>query len=274
MVILAQRDKVDGYTSDWRISRHPRIKLLSKPIIAYMRCRFNLILALIIFLLTLLISRNSDKVKPATVDVSWPNCRTAQTATYASGIIGVTGGLDFHTNPCLAKEASWLLHYNVYINTGYPGNTRASRFINSPDRCNYNDSQCLAYNYGFNAAEYAINYADLNNVHSSFWWLDVETENSWTNNFLVNRQFINGVIAGIKQKLWLTNVGIYSAPNQWQELMGSWRNQLPEWLATGTTSHRSATLACHTKSFTAGPVLLTQFTTSLDQDLTCTNIHG
>jgi len=34
MVIPAFSGTVDGYTSDWRISRHPRIKLLSTSILA------------------------------------------------------------------------------------------------------------------------------------------------------------------------------------------------------------------------------------------------
>jgi len=47
-------------------------------------------------------------------DVSWPNCRAKQTNLSVFGVIGVSGGLDFRDNPCLAKEATWFNHY-AYI---------------------------------------------------------------------------------------------------------------------------------------------------------------
>ena len=55
MVIPALSGKVDGCTSDWRISRHPRIKLLSEIIIAHMRERLFFFGVLIVLFFVLLV---------------------------------------------------------------------------------------------------------------------------------------------------------------------------------------------------------------------------
>jgi hypothetical protein len=205
------------------------------------------------------------------VDVSWPNCNTKPGDVFATGIIGITGGLDFHANRCLATESTWFSHYAVYVNTGYPGNTRARRFIDTPRRCGFSDSSCLAYNYGFNEGLYAVKYADQQNVHSDLWWLDVETENSWATNFLVNRQFLAGAIAAIKQQTWSPAVGIYSASDQWTEIVGPWHNKLPVWLATGATDKATAVKACGNRSFTDGSIWLTQYTIKYDENFSCSS---
>jgi hypothetical protein len=233
-----------------------------------MRSRLSIILASSALLLLILTGHNSNKVSQTVVDVSWPNCKS-RLADYQSGIIGITGGRNFHTNPCLAQEATHFLSYSAYINTGYPGKTYGRKYQNSPKRCGYNDTLCLAYNYGFNEAKYAIRYADFNNIHTTKWWLDVEAENSWSDNFLANRQFINGAVAGLKQNIRSATVGIYSSPLQWSQLMGPWHNNLPVWQATGSTSAKAAAQACQSRSFTGGAIKLTQYTIRLDQNIIC-----
>jgi len=230
-----------------------------------MRDWISLILAVLVLLL---FSHGSNRINPAIVDVSWPNCKQ-KLADYQMGIIGVTGGRDFHSNPCLAQESTHFQRYAVYINTGYPGKSYGRHFQNTPRRCGYNDTLCLAYNYGFNEAEYAIHSADLNDIHATTWWLDVENENSWSDNFLANRQFINGTVVGIKQNIRTATVGVYSSPYQWNQLMGPWHNKLPVWQATGGTRQSDAVQSCHAHSFTGGPVRLAQYTPSLDQNVAC-----
>ena len=205
----------------------------------------------------------------AVVDVSWPNCTAAPASMFVTGIIGVNGGLAFRPNPCLARETGWFNSYALYINTGYPGAARARKFINSPRRCGFYDSRCLAYNYGFNTAKYAINYANLSNAHASQWWLDVETDNSWSDSTAINRQSIAGTLAGIKQTISFATVGVYSYPAQWDIITGKWHNGLPAWSATGSLSATVAAKACHARSFTGGPVWLGQYTAGLDHNLVC-----
>jgi hypothetical protein len=204
-------------------------------------------------------------------DVSWPNCKIRPSVTYDTGIIGVTDGLDFKSNPCLSKQTSWYLNYSLYENTGYPGRRLAQRYNTYPLNCNATNDVCLAYNYGYNASLYALKYAHVSNAHSVFWWLDVETDNSWTRNSYINRANIIGAINGITQNTFLTSIGIYSAPSQWNHLTNSWINDYPEWLGTGSTNLNQVQPLCKSKSFTGGPIWLTQYTTKLDDNYQCSD---
>jgi hypothetical protein len=236
-----------------------------------MKLRAFLVLAAVAALLVIVFATKptGTSYRQVIVDVSWPNCGKLPKDVFGTGIVGINGGLDFHPNPCLADESTWFSHYSVYMNTGYPGDARGRKFINSPRRCGFSESACLAYNYGFNAARYSIKYANTQNVHANTWWLDVETENSWTNNVLVNRQFLEGAITAIRQQVLVPTVGIYSAPHQWDEIVGPWLTRQPVWLATGSTSRADAAKACHGQSFTGGPIQLTQYTPRLDENFPC-----
>lgn len=232
-----------------------------------------MVLACIIVLtgIALTVRQTGTSYRQTIVDASWPNCAAKNSDVFATGIVGVTGGLDFHPNPCLSEEAGWFSHYAVYINTGYPGRSRGQKYRLSPRYCAPANDNCLAYNYGYNSALYAIRYAGLQNVHTNIWWLDVETENSWTDNFLVNRQFIRGAEAAIKHNVWFPTVGIYSSPNQWNEIVGPWQNKLPVWIATGAADKSTAAQACRPKAFNGGKAWLSQYTIKFDENLPCSN---
>jgi hypothetical protein len=217
--------------------------------------RFSLVLACLMAI---------DLLSPAVVlaadgnqvinDVSWPNCNTVQTKLTDFGIVGVSGGLDFHNNPCLAKETSWFNRYGLYINTGYPGNLAAERHLNSPLHCNAANGSCLSQL-----------------VNSKSWWLDVETDNSWTANYLTNRENLEGALAALAQKTFLSQVGIYSSPAQWSDLTNNWNNLLPEWVGTGSASPIQAQNYCKGTSFTGGQIWLAQYTTKLDNNFICSS---
>jgi hypothetical protein len=203
-------------------------------------------------------------------DVSWPNCMALDDLiSNAVGVIGVGGGLDFRPNPCLAQENQWLKLSAVYANTGYPGLAYAKKYMTSPQLCSSTNEQCLAYNYGYNAALYAINYAVHENVRSNQWWLDVETDNSWSNNVIYNRAALSGMVNAIHASFPLVTVGFYSYPEQWDVITGTWLNSYPVWVATGTESYQTAGRACEQDSFTGGPIIMTQFTLILDENYIC-----
>ena len=203
------------------------------------------------------------------VDVSWPNCHQSKTSAQA-GIVGVTGGLDFRPNPCLGEEPGWFNHVSLYMNTGYPDTAHARRFTSSPKRCARGADDCLAYNYGYNAALYAVQLADRQGAHANLWWLDVETENSWSASIVRNREALQGSIDAIRRSVPFVQVGIYSSPLQWSQLVGKWHNQLPSWVATGATSQGPAQAACRQPSFTGGSTWLAQYTPKyLDIDYAC-----
>lgn len=238
-----------------------------------MKMRFIGVLSTVVFSLFLAIMQVSAQGAYTTGtignDVSWPNC-TAKALTNSSfGIVGVTGGLGFSQNSCLAKEAQWFRNTTLYVNTGYPGSYRGLDYQNYPRACTSTDLNCLAYNYGYNAGLYAMNYANNQNVRSSTWWLDVETANSWTDDPAQNRQSLQGewdalLAAGV------TTIGVYSTTYQWNTITGTWKNGWPNWGASTWRTAKQAATYCTGHEFTGGPTYLIQYASkTFDQDYVC-----
>lgn len=201
-------------------------------------------------------------------DVSWPNCNVKAPTNAAFGIVGVTGGLGFSPNNCLAKQAGWFKNLSLYVNTGYPGKSYGLKYQNSPRQCSDTDLNCLAYNYGYNAGLYAINYASNQNITASTWWLDVETMNSWTNDYQQNINSLQGETDALKAA-GVTTVGVYSTTAQWGTITNSWQNNLPNWGATTWRTAKQAAKYCTGHNFTGGGTWLIQYSGSLDQDYAC-----
>jgi len=126
----------------------------------------------------------------------------------------------------------------------------------------------LAYNYGYNAGQYALNYATSQGIVSPTWWLDVETENSWTTDVMQNRNSLQGETDALKNGGVIT-VGVYSTTAQWQTITNGWQNGLPNWGATTWTTTKQAAKYCSGHNFTGGQTWLIQFKGKLDQDYAC-----
>ena len=201
-------------------------------------------------------------------DVSWPNCSAKPPTNAAFGIVGITGGLGFSQNSCLAKQSSWFNNLSLYVNTGYPGSYRGLDYKNYPLTCADTDLNCLAYNYGYNAGLYAVNYANSQNVRSSTWWLDVETENSWTNDPAQNRQSLQGEYDALLAA-GATTIGAYSTTYQWSIITGTWKNGWPNWGASTWRTAKQAKTFCTGHEFTGGKTYLIQYLGKLDQDYAC-----
>ena len=202
-------------------------------------------------------------------DVSWPNC-TAKVSNTTFGIVGVTGGKGFSPNSCLKAEALLFGNLSLYVNTGYPGQSYGLKYQDSPRVCATTDLNCLAYNYGYNAGQYALDYANGQNVNSSTWWLDVETMNSWTKDVAQNQNSLQGEMDALKAG-GVATIGFYSTTAQWNTITGSWKNGLPGWGASTWTTAKQAATYCTGHQFTGGPTYLIQFLPkrSLDQNYAC-----
>ena len=109
------------------------------------------------------------------------------------------------------------------------------------------------------------------------WWLDVETTNTWQQqragqamNVAVLQGFVVGLRAG-----GAPSVGIYAPPDQWIEITGGTSSStatlgsIATWVP-GASNEAGARANCAGGSFTAGPVVLTQFPAgSFDGDVSC-----
>jgi hypothetical protein len=202
------------------------------------------------------------------VDLSYPNCNAQIPAATAFGIVGVTGGLNFSPNNCASTEASRFHNLSLYVNTGYPGQSYGLKYQNAPHQCDTADLNCLAYNYGYTAGQYATNYAASKGLSSSLWWLDVETMNSWTSDYSQNIQSLQGETDALKA-VGVGSVGVYSTTAQWKTITGGWQNGWPNWGASTWNTAKQAATYCTGHQFNGGPTYLIQYKGKIDQDYAC-----
>jgi hypothetical protein len=201
-------------------------------------------------------------------DISYPQCGGAL-PTGAFRIVGVNGGSPFvHYNPCLAAEYAHSPNAALYINTGYdPLYTQVDG--------QYTTKGCLAksalvhgaaeqkagWAVGCSEASRSIAYAASEGIAKpSSWWLDVETENSWSSDDLsLNQHTIQGIVDTLHRSSRAV-VGIYSTGYQWRKITGG----LPvsgvraNWVATGSPSAADAPAYCGT-GFSGAPVWFVQY---------------
>jgi len=132
--------------------------------------------------------------------------------------------------------------------------------------------QKAAWAVGCSEASRSIAYAASQGVTApSSWWLDVETENSWSSTDLSLNQFtIQGIVDTILRQSPAA-VGVYSTPFQWKQIVGNLpiSGVLADWVATGISSARRAQRAC-ADSFTGAPVWFVQYLRGgFDADYVC-----
>jgi hypothetical protein len=166
-------------------------------------------------------------------DISWPQCGGALPHDpYSFGIIGVTGGHPFSGNDCFAAEYAWAQSTGtaqVYINLDYGLRT------DGPLACLPEDTGCQAYDYGYRGAEWAYQYASQQtggaSLNQKSWWLDVETENYWSDDPVQNAYVIQGALDFLQRKLNKTT-GVYSTSYQWGQIAGGYAPPgTPNWVA-------------------------------------------
>jgi hypothetical protein len=200
------------------------------------------------------------------LDVSYPNCSVA-IPTASFGVVGVTGGLVYSHNSCLAAQAAKFSNLSLYMNTGLNDSSSSPYYSQALASCN-GDTSCAAYTYGFNAANDALSYTQSQGITSAKWWLDVETANSWSSNTAQNQKSLQGAYDALAAR-GASLVGAYSTSAQWQSVTGGWINNWPNWGATTWTTAKQAQKYCTGHEFTGGPSLLMQYKGKLDQDVAC-----
>jgi hypothetical protein len=212
-------------------------------------------------------------------DISWPQCGKAYPAGSAFGVVGVTDGKPYFGNPCLASEFAWAAATpggaEFYMNTANPG--AASTAVNwyqqkAPDAsCAPGHDAACAYNYGFNAAANAVAYAQAQTAHATGtrWWLDVETDNSWSPTDLgANVSSLRGSIDFLQRTPGVV-VGIYSTHYQWTRIAGGTQLPLANWVAGATSVNEAKSRCTPAWSATGGPVVLTQAFGPFDTNYAC-----
>jgi len=208
-------------------------------------------------------------------DISWPQCGggTPADRAYQFAVLGVTGGQPFTPNPCLAAQYPWA------VATGYPEfyiNLQYGQTNNGPLHCGDQDTGCLAYNYGYETVEWAVQYAASATGGASnsapMFWLDVESGNAWSSDPDQNDYVIQGAIDYVQSTMnHPRGVGVYSTSYMWGEIAGSFAPpQVPNWVAGATALNDGA--SCVASLWPGGQVFAIQYLNldlNLDQDVGC-----
>jgi hypothetical protein len=89
-----------------------------------------------------------------------------------------------------------------------------------------------------------------NKYTSRFIFMDVETGQGWSANQALNQDTFNGFVQEMQNNGW--NVGVYSGPGVWNQIMGSsFHIGQAEWTTEGDENTSSPT--CPTGALTGGP---------------------
>lgn len=253
-------------------------------------------------------------VRPATLGSLYPSSGVGYDISYNTkdypqppfgfAVIGVTAGKAFTANQRLFTEYDWARLSSAtsptfYLNLNAPyGSSATTANVTGPKACDTlfgpaktsaasggtypEPTPCAAYNYGYNTAKHAYAYAaNLPYVSSSFWWLDVEEANSWSDDTAVNDEVIQGAIDYLNSKD--IRVGVYSVPYMWKNIAGAGftptqnakgQTSIPTWFPIGISTQVKALNACLDRaSFIPGsPVWIIQYEldrTSVDQNVAC-----
>jgi hypothetical protein len=219
------------------------------------------------------VGRSLDPYLPGSTgyDISWPQCPTSVPAPpFAFDVVGVNDGRALTHNPCLSAQQQWGRggFISLYINLNAPPPNDPAALSGPAGTCG-SDTGCLAYNYGFNAARDAYDYATSQGAAAGVWWIDVETANTWDTNQFNNGRTIQGALDALATTGALA--GIYSTPHQFGQIAGSYSPGVPNWVATGSDFPTAVAFCDPSHAFGGGRIFLTQYgdSTGFDRDYAC-----
>jgi hypothetical protein len=208
------------------------------------------------------------------MDVSYPSCEATLPASPTSfAIIGVSGGRAFYQNPCLIKEFVWAQSAgaapSLFMNLNAPSGSLAFKGNTGPrGTCVQTDALCISYNFGYNDARLAYADAQSQETSATMWWLDVEEENTWSDDKTANAQVVQGAIDYLRSQG--RTLGVYSTAKQWGELLGSFSPGLPNWVAGAPDSDTAPSYCDASHAFGGGTVWLVQYPSGdFDADYAC-----
>jgi hypothetical protein len=202
-------------------------------------------------------------------DLSWPQCGGLLPAPpYGFGVVGVTAGHLFSTNPCLREQWHWATDHGsfagVYLNTNAFRTDELAAFLAGPAASCKGFVPCAFYQWGRQGAAEALKAAK--DLPAPAWWLDVETGNVWAADPNTNAVILRGMIDELRAQG--KQVGVYSTSLQWGEIVGGFAPGLPTWVAGADAGSPAAW--CSNHSFGGGPTWLVQLLGgNFDVDLLC-----
>jgi hypothetical protein len=130
--------------------------------------------------------------------------------------------------------------------------------------------RAMLRNTGYAEAKYNVATMARLGMSVPMIWVDVEPYPvaPWSGSYRRNRAVVVGAIRGYRDAGF--NVGIYSNPNGWGEVVGRWQlPDIPTWSTVGSRGAKAARRSCRVGP-SGGPTWLAQWWRGpRDYDLTC-----
>ena len=224
-------------------------------------------------------------------DVSWPQCPRGMgiperrtlglpmplpSAQYV--VVGLTNGPAFTPNPCLADQVAWVsergLLIGAYAVTSYPDDGALATYRD--DGPFEGDTRLGALgNTGYQQARYNIASMEAVGLRPPLVWVDVEpvADFEWSGDLAANAAVVKGVARGYTDAGF--EIGVYSTPHLWAQIVGGLELGVPEWRAAGQTSQAEAVERCGEEwVIQGGEAVLGQWVAEQrDLNITCPGIH-
>ena len=209
-------------------------------------------------------------------DVSWPQCPKGMgiPSRRSEGkkmpgtsskfiVIGLTNGVGFYANPCLASQVRWAkarhVHTAPYAFTTYPTAAQLRAYATKGPYKGTNKIAKLR-NVGYAQAQFNVVNMRRAGLVAPFIWVDVEFPRPpfpWSSSRTYNKAVVDGVFAGYRAAG--LEVGVYTSPTPWRRLIGTVRYRVPEWRTAGPTTKSAALRKCSVRSVQGGRIILGQW---------------
>jgi hypothetical protein len=215
-------------------------------------------------------------------DISWPQCPGGEPMPPTDTdfvVIGLTNGLAFTENPCVASLRQWSVDNAVpahaYTMATYPTSAQLTQYAAAGP---YGTASMAGKLRNVGYAEGRAAVATLRRIgwDPPMVWVDVEprpkqpwpattTRQATTR----NRWVVEGIMRALSDSGFA--YGVYSSPNAWTTVVGRWwLPGVPVWATVGPRGEAAALAACSTPSWSGGPVFLAQhWNDDYDFDVTC-----
>jgi hypothetical protein len=220
-------------------------------------------------------------------DISWPQCPVSAggyglpmpPTTTSFVVVGLTKGLPFTQNPCLADQVGWVKAHGrpgqAYTMAAFPTPAQLSAYrTKGPWSASTRAGQLS--NVGWSEAAYAVASLRRTGFAPPVVWIDVEPRpaqpwpTSTARQQRENRYVVEGLMRGLREAGF--SYGVYSYRSGWTAITGSWwLPGVPVWATAGRLdSPTEAVDLCRSPSFSGGQVRLSQWYDDIrDQDLLC-----
>ncbi|PYI64735.1 hypothetical protein CVV68_21155 [Arthrobacter livingstonensis] len=220
-------------------------------------------------------------------DISWPQCPTAvggyglplPQASARFAVIGLTKGLPFTANPCLASQTGWASAAHVpvhgYAMAAFPTATQLAGYkTRGPWSAGTRAGQLS--NVGYAEATAAVAVMAGSGFRPPVVWIDVEPRAAqpWPTATAAqqreNRLVVEGLMRGLHDAGFA--YGLYSFASGWASITGSWQLPgVPVWATAGRLDYPTEALdMCTRAGFSGGHVYLSQWYDDVrDYDITC-----